>query len=141
MEAKRAARAAARGFDLASINTQLSEFVGQQLDVLVGGHAWVWVGGWFGGGSEGRGEVRQAAGGICSRRGRHTPSRARARGHPPPLQAIGPLAKTECKAVQRLAALYGCRATLQGGSTKRKLVMVRGGWEGFGALPPPPPAP
>ena len=37
MEAKRAARAAASGFDLTAVNSQLEAFVEQQLDVLVRG--------------------------------------------------------------------------------------------------------
>jgi len=46
----------------------------------------------------------------------------------PSLQAFGPFGKHEGKAVARLAALYGCRATLQGSKSHRKLVMVRGVW-------------
>ncbi|KAL4436842.1 hypothetical protein ABPG75_003981 [Micractinium tetrahymenae] len=72
MEAKRAARAAARGFDLAWVNRQLEEFVARQGD----------------------------------------------------LQAFGPCGKHEGKAVARLAALYGCRTSLQGSKSNRKLVMV-----------------
>ncbi|KAI3425887.1 hypothetical protein D9Q98_007860 [Chlorella vulgaris] len=71
-QAKRAARAAARGFDLTLINSQLEEFVLRQGDT----------------------------------------------------EAFGPFGKHEGKAVARLAALYGCRATQQGSKTHRKLVMV-----------------
>ena len=73
-EAKRAARAASRGFDLPWVNRTLAEFVARQGD----------------------------------------------------MQAFGPFGKHECKAVARLAALYGCRATLQGGGkSHRRVAMVR----------------
>lgn len=72
MEAKRAARAASRGFDLAWINRQLEEFVARQGD----------------------------------------------------MEVFGPLGKHEGKAVARLAAIYGCCASLQGSKSNRKLVVV-----------------
>lgn len=40
------------------------------------------------------------------------------------LQAFGPFGKHEGKAVARLAALYGCRASLQGSKSNKKLVVV-----------------
>lgn len=43
MEAKRAARAAARGFDLAWVNRQLEEFVARQGDMQASGGAAGWV--------------------------------------------------------------------------------------------------
>jgi hypothetical protein len=39
-------------------------------------------------------------------------------------QAFGPFGKHECRAVARVAALYGCRCSLQGAKTGRKLVLV-----------------
>lgn len=70
IKAKRAARAAGRGFDLAWINKELQEFVDQQGD----------------------------------------------------MKAFPPLGKHECKAVQRLAALYGLKTGMQGSSKKKILV-------------------
>ena len=40
------------------------------------------------------------------------------------LQVFGPFGKHEGKAVARLAALYGCRASLQGSKATKKLVVV-----------------
>ena len=52
-------------------------------------------------------------------------------------QAFPPMGKHECKAVQRLAALYGVTAGLQG-SSKKKFVVVSGGgvcvWDLAGTL-------
>lgn len=39
--------------------------------------------------------------------------------------ALPPGGKAECRATARLASLYGCRAALQGGSSKRKGMVVR----------------
>lgn len=44
------------------------------------------------------------------------------------LQAFGPFGKHEGKAVARLAALYGCRASLQGSKASKKLVVVSRRW-------------
>lgn len=40
------------------------------------------------------------------------------------MQVFGPLGKHEGKAVARLAAIYGCCASLQGSKSNRKLVVV-----------------
>ncbi|GAB4821153.1 hypothetical protein N2152v2_008199 [Parachlorella kessleri] len=69
--AKRAARAAGRGFDLAWVNKELQDLVGRRGD----------------------------------------------------MKAFPPMGKHECKAVQRLAALYGVTAGLQG-SSKMKFVVA-----------------
>lgn len=53
---------------------------------------------------------------------------------PAGVQAFGPFGKHEGKAVARLAALYGCRTSLQGSKSNRKLVMVSLSWGGFGLL-------
>ena len=49
--------------------------------------------------------------------------------HPPPStqpqQAFPPAGKHECRALQRLAALYGLKSGVQG-SSKRKFVVVSG---------------
>lgn len=117
-EAKRAARAAARGFDLAWANRQLEEFVAREGDAQVRPplaalpllHAILPL------------RWRPAAACLPAARCRHAPA-----SHPLPncAQAFGPYGKHECRAVQRLAALYGCRATLQGSKPNRKLVVVR----------------
>lgn len=72
IEARRASRAASRGFDLASVNKALQDFVEAHLD----------------------------------------------------MQAFPPMAKQECRQVQKLAALYGCRAGAQGSGKKRSVIIA-----------------